>query len=57
MPLIIGLIKQMKKSPPVHAIAAGLVKAHEPKKISDQLPTIGVKVKRGKVRKHGDIGR
>jgi hypothetical protein len=47
----------MKKFPPIDIIAAGYLKAQEPKPIGEQAASSGLPYKKGKVKKRGDISR
>jgi hypothetical protein len=56
-PLISGLLKKMDTYPPIDFIGAAWIKKNAPKPIAEGIGQLGIRPRKGKVRKRGNISR
>jgi hypothetical protein len=56
-PELSRLLNKMKVMPPANFVAAAWINAQKPKPLSEQIGSLGLPSKKGRVRKHGDIRR
>jgi len=55
--MLSGLLYRMKEYPPTDFVVAGMMRKQAPKPIAEQLATVRVPVRKGKVKTRGDIRR
>jgi hypothetical protein len=56
-PELARLLEKIKLMPPANFVAAAWVNGQKPKPLAEQIGSLGLPSKKGKVRKRGDISR